>query len=104
MTHPGVGPLTALAYELVIGNPERFHCGKQIASDLGLVPEERSSGERRRLGPSASKATCCSGFCWWKRRRSRCAANRSGAASVLENVLDTADIVADIVREGCFAD
>ena len=50
MTHPGVGPLTALAYELVIGTPERFHCGKQIASYLGLVPEEKSSGERRRLG------------------------------------------------------
>jgi Transposase IS116/IS110/IS902 family len=50
MTHPGVGPLTALAYELVIGTPERFHCGKQMASYLGLVPEERSSGERRRLG------------------------------------------------------
>jgi hypothetical protein len=28
MTHLGVGPLTALAYELVIGTPERFHCGK----------------------------------------------------------------------------
>ena len=32
MTHPGVGPLTALAFELVIGTPERFPCGKQIAS------------------------------------------------------------------------
>src|SRR5947209_17890930 len=30
-THPGVGPLTALAFELVIGTPERFHCGQQIA-------------------------------------------------------------------------
>jgi hypothetical protein len=30
--HPGVGPLTALAYELVIGTSERFRCGKQIAS------------------------------------------------------------------------
>jgi transposase len=50
MTHPGVGPLTALAYELVIGIPERFHCGKQIASYVGLVPEENSSGDRRRLG------------------------------------------------------
>jgi transposase len=29
MTHPGVGPLTALAFELVIGTPERFQCGKQ---------------------------------------------------------------------------
>jgi len=50
MTHPGVGPLTALAYELVIGTPERFHCGKQVASYVGLVPEEKSSGDRRRLG------------------------------------------------------
>jgi transposase len=50
MTHPGVGALTALAYELVIGTPERFHCGKQLASYVGLVPEEKSSGDRRRLG------------------------------------------------------
>jgi transposase len=50
MTHPGVGPLTALAFELVIGTPERFHCGKQIASYVGLAPSEESSGDRRRLG------------------------------------------------------
>jgi transposase len=50
MTHPGVGPLTALAFELVIGTPERFSCGKQIASYIGLVPSEESSGDRRRLG------------------------------------------------------
>jgi transposase len=50
MTHPGVGPLTALAFELVIGTPERFPCGKQLASYIGLVPEEKSSGDRRRLG------------------------------------------------------
>ena len=49
-THPGVGPLTALAFELVIGTPERFDCGKQIASYVGLVPSEESTGERRRLG------------------------------------------------------
>ena len=50
MTHPGVGPLTALAFELVIGTHERFHCGKQVASYVGLVPSEESSGDRRRLG------------------------------------------------------
>ena len=50
MTHPGVGPLTALAFELVIGTPERFPCGKQVASYVGLVPAEESSGDRRRLG------------------------------------------------------
>src|SRR6202047_3959994 len=49
-THPGVGPLTALAFVLIIGKAERFRCGKQIASYLGLVPLEDSSGNRRRLG------------------------------------------------------
>jgi transposase len=50
MTHPGVGALTALAFALIIGNAERFPCGKQVASYLGLVPLEESSGNRRRLG------------------------------------------------------
>jgi transposase len=49
-THPGVGPLTALAFVLIIGRADRFQCGKQIASYLGLVPVEDSSGNRRRLG------------------------------------------------------
>jgi len=50
MTHPGVGALTALAFVLIIGDAERFRCGKQVASYLGLVPLEKSSGNRRRLG------------------------------------------------------
>jgi transposase len=50
MTHPGVGPLTALALVLIIGEADRFPCGKQVASYLGLVPLEDSSGNRRRLG------------------------------------------------------
>src|SRR5882672_11435006 len=49
-THPGVGPLTALAFVLILGKVDRFQCGKQIASYLGLVPMEDSSGNRRRLG------------------------------------------------------
>lgn len=57
MTHPGVGPLTALAFVLIIGEAERFRCGKQIASYIGLVPSEDSSGERRRLG-HISKQGC----------------------------------------------
>jgi transposase len=50
MTHPGVGALTAVAFVLIIGEANRFDCGKQIAAYVGLVPEEDSSGERRRLG------------------------------------------------------
>jgi transposase len=50
MTHPGVGPLTALAFVLIIGTPERFQCGKQIGSYVGLIPAEDSSAGRQRLG------------------------------------------------------
>jgi transposase len=50
MTHPGVGPLTGLVYVLVIGTPERFPCGKQIGSYVGLIPSEDSSAGRQRLG------------------------------------------------------
>ncbi len=48
--HPGIGPLTALAFVLIIGQAERFRSGKQVASYLGLVPGEESSGDRQRLG------------------------------------------------------
>jgi transposase len=50
-THPGVGALTALAFVLIIGRPDRFQCGKQIASYLGLVPLEDSSGQAATTGP-----------------------------------------------------
>ena len=49
-THPGVGPLTALAFVLIIGQAERFQCGKHVASYLGLIPVEESSGNQRRMG------------------------------------------------------
>jgi transposase len=50
MTHPGVGPLTALAYVLIIGTPARFPRGKQIGTYVGLIPSEDSSGGKQRLG------------------------------------------------------
>ena len=50
MSHPGVGPLTALAFVLIIGTAERFQCGKQIGSYVGLIPEEDSSDGQQRLG------------------------------------------------------
>jgi transposase len=51
--------------------------GRNELESLKLAPW----ASRRRAGSvtSASKATCCCGFCWWKPRRSLCAANRSGA-------------------------
>ena len=50
MTQPGVGPNTALAYVLTIGDVSRFPRGKQVASYGGLIPREESSGGRQKLG------------------------------------------------------
>jgi len=50
MTHPGVGPLTALGTVLVLGPVERFPDAKHLTSYLGLIPQEVSSGGRQRFG------------------------------------------------------
>jgi transposase len=50
MTHPGVGPVTSLAFVLTIGPVDRFPGSRQVVSYLGLNPQEHSSGGRQRLG------------------------------------------------------
>jgi transposase len=50
MTQPGVGPITSLAFVLTLGDVTRFRRGKQVASYLGLIPREYSSGGKQRLG------------------------------------------------------
>jgi transposase len=48
-TQPGVGAITALAFVLTLGPVERFARSKQVASYLGLIPAEDSSGGRQKL-------------------------------------------------------
>jgi len=50
MTHPGVGPVTALAMVLTLGPAERFASGRKVGSYFGLIPSEHSSGGRQQLG------------------------------------------------------
>jgi transposase len=50
MTQPGVGPITSLAFVLTMGDVARFPRGKQVASYLGLIPREYTTGGRQRLG------------------------------------------------------
>jgi transposase len=50
MTQPGVGPNTALAFVLTIGDVSRFPRSQQVASYVGLIPREESSGGRQKLG------------------------------------------------------
>ena len=45
MTVPGVGPITALSYVLIIGSPERFKSARDVGPYLGLVPRRDQSGE-----------------------------------------------------------
>ena len=58
MTQPGVGPNTALAFVLTIGDVRRFRRGKQVASYVGLIPHENSSGDRRRTGAISKQGNC----------------------------------------------
>lgn len=50
MTVPGVGVIVASAFLSVIDDARRFRHAHQVASYLGLVPSEDSTGGRRRLG------------------------------------------------------
>jgi transposase len=50
MTQPGVGPITSLAFVLTMGDVSRFQRGKQLASYLGLISREYSSGRHQRFG------------------------------------------------------
>src|SRR5262249_45259540 len=64
MTHPGVGPVTALATDVFLGDPQRFVDGKSLASYVGLIPGERSSGKRRRLGKITKQGNPLLRFLW----------------------------------------
>jgi transposase len=50
MTQPGVGPITSLAFVLTIGDVSRFKHSNQVASYVGLIPREHSSGGHQRMG------------------------------------------------------
>jgi transposase len=49
-TAPSVGPITASAVVATVDDITRFRSAHQFEAFLGLVPAERSSGEKRRIG------------------------------------------------------
>ena len=49
-TAPGVGPVTAATFVSTLDDAGRFASPKQARAYLGLVPSERSSGERQQRG------------------------------------------------------
>ena len=64
MTHPGVGPVTALATEIFLGDSTRFRDGTALASYVGLIPSEYSSGTRQRLGSISKQGNPFLRFLW----------------------------------------
>jgi len=48
-TIPGVGPISALSFSLRV-DPRQFKSGRHLAAWLGLVPRERSTAGKQRLG------------------------------------------------------
>ena len=65
MTHPGVGPVTALATEVFLGDPSRFADGKALASYVGIIPREYSSGgQQQRLGGITKQGSPLLRFLW----------------------------------------
>jgi transposase len=76
MTQPGVGPITSMAFVLTMGDVSRFPRGKQVASYLGLIPREYSSGGKQRLGSISKQGNRFMRMLRWKRRRLRCAVIR----------------------------
>lgn len=64
MTHPGVGPITALATEVFLGDPQRFADGKAVASYIGMIPREHSSGGRQRFGRISKQGNSLVRFLW----------------------------------------
>lgn len=50
-TMPYVGPVTACAFVATVDDPKRFQGPHQLEAYLGLVPSERSSGEKQHRGP-----------------------------------------------------
>ena len=50
MTHPGVGPINALALVHTLGDVRRFRRKEEVVAFVGLDPLEKSSGEKKRMG------------------------------------------------------
>src|SRR5207245_8284291 len=63
-THPGVEPVTALATEVFLGDPQRFTDSKRLASYVGIIPREYSSGEHQRLGGVTKQGSPLLRFLW----------------------------------------
>ena len=85
MTHPGVGPVTALATDVFLGDPGRFMDGKALASYVGIIPGSTPVEESSGSVESRSRAVRCCGFFGVKPVLMRYAKIRSCSVSIGAN-------------------
>jgi transposase len=83
MTHPGVGPITGVAYVLVIGTPERFFLAASRSaatpdSFRAKTPVPANNG----WDTSASRAIRCCASCWWKQHKQPHGATQTGGVGM----------------------
>ena len=76
MSVPGVGPVTSMRFAATVDEIGRFANAHQLESYLGLVPGERSSGDRKRTtsitkAGSAKMRWALVQACWSARRWAR---------------------------------
>lgn len=64
LTHPGVGPITALATDVFLGDPTRFADGKAVTSYVGIIPSEHSSGGQQRCGALTKQGNALLRYLW----------------------------------------
>jgi len=57
MTHPGVGPLTALCVVHTLGEFQRFSSTRKVCAFVGLDPLEDSSAQTRKIGSISKRGS-----------------------------------------------
>jgi len=60
---PMIGPVTALGFVAALDDIARFEGPHQVAAYLGLVPNERSSGEQQHRGRITERGDSRT---WWR--------------------------------------
>lgn len=73
MSHPGVGPMTALEFRATIDEPTRFKHGDKVGSYIGITPGENTSSKRKRRtsitkagSPELRRLLCQGAWSYWR--------------------------------------
>jgi transposase len=83
MTAPGVGPVTALAFEAAIEDPARFRRSRDVGAYLGLTPRRYQSGDRDIAGAISKQGGAMARHCLYE--AANCILTTWGGRSALKS-------------------